>query len=142
MVHIAEPVWAAWRDQVAQYDEPLLCLLLATDAGADAVQAGRDAGAEAQAAAQRTGEPDPPSAGEWDWVRVPDGVLVQVVECGALEVLLPAIAESLERRQIAGRFDLADDASAAARPRTAHIIECRVRVRGTRQHRGPRDYLW
>src|SRR3954471_1616192 len=146
MVAIAERVWAAWRDEVAQWDEPLLRLLLATDAGADAVEVLRESVLEVQAAlegqAQRTGNPEPPSAGEWDWVRVPDGVLVQVVECEALEVVLPAMASALERRGIAGRFDLADDVSAAPRPGSADMIECRVRVSGARREHGPQAYLW
>jgi hypothetical protein len=147
MVRIAERVWAAWREQLGQWDEPSLLLLLAPvgDHG-DAARALRESVLEVQAAyraeAERAPEPDPPWTGEWDWVRVSDGVLVQVVECEALESVLPAIAAALERRGIEGAFDLPDEASVATRPRTAHMIECRARVRGARLRRGPRDYLW
>jgi hypothetical protein len=147
MVRIAEPVWAAWREQIAHWDEPALLLLLTAVADhGDAARALRESVLEVQdahrAEAERAGEPDPPSAGEWDWVRVSEGVLVQVVECEALESVLPAIAVALDRRGIEGAFNLADEPSVAARPRAAHMIECRVRVRGERVNRGPRDYLW
>src|SRR4051794_15508028 len=123
MVRIAEQVWVAWREQIAQGHEPTLLLLLAPVAGADVARALRESVLEVQdayqAEAERARESEPPSIGEWDWVRVSDGVLVQVVEGDALESVLPAIAGALERRGIEGIFKLREHASVAARPRIA-----------------------
>jgi hypothetical protein len=147
VVRIAERIWPAWRQQAKQWDEPALMLLLSTagDHG-EAARAVSESVLEVQDAhrveAERSGDPDPPFAGEWDWVRVPDGVLVQVVECDVLESVLPAVAAALERRGIEGAFDLVDQPTVARPPRTAHLLECRVRVRGERLRRGPGDYLW
>jgi hypothetical protein len=142
VVRIAERVWAAWREQIEHEDEPSLRLLLAPTADRpDITAALRDSIVEIQAEAERAPRPDS-STGEWDWVRVSDGVLVQVAECEDLNTLLPRLAAALERRGIDGAFDLPNEAAVAARPRVAHMIECRVRVHGTRLRRGPHDYVW
>jgi len=73
---------------------------------------------------------------------VPDGVLVQVVECDAIETVLPAVAAGLERRGVEGAFELCDPPRVAAPPRTAHLLECRVRVRGERLRRESGAYRW
>jgi hypothetical protein len=147
VVRIAERIWSAWRHEAEQHDEPALMLFLspAGDHG-EAARALSESVLEVQdahrAEAERSGDTDPPFSGEWDWVHVPDGVLVQVVECDVLESVLPAVAAALERRGIEGVFDLSDQPTVATPPRTAHLLECRVRVRGERLRRGPRDYLW
>jgi hypothetical protein len=97
MVLIAEPIWAAWREQVERGHEPALLVLLsaAGDTGA-AASALRESVLEVQDAyeadAQTSSHAEPPFPGEWNRVPVPDGVLVQVVECDALEAVLPAVA--------------------------------------------------
>lgn len=146
-MRIAERVWAAWREEIALGDEPVLRLLLAPvgDHG-DAARALRESVLEVhdayRAETELAHETDPPWPGEWELVRVPTGVLVQIVECEALESVLPTIAAALERRGIDGALDLPDEAPVAMRPRTAHMIECRARIRGARLRREPRDYLW
>ncbi len=147
MVRIAEPIWAAWREQAEQWDEPSLLLVLsaAGDTGA-AVNALRESVLEVQddyeAEGQKSGDPEPPFVGEWNWVRVPDGVLVQIVECEAFEAVLPAVAAGLERRGVEGAFELRERPKVAAPPRTAHLLECRLRVRGDRLRREPGAYRW
>jgi hypothetical protein len=147
MVQIADRIWSAWREQADQWDEPVLLLLFSPTgdhrAAADAL---RECVLEVQGSfseeGERSGLPDPPFPGEWDWVRVPAGVLVQVTECDVLEDMLPAVAAALERRGIEGGFDVTDPPAVATRPGRAHLLECRVRIRGERIRRGPRDYLW
>jgi hypothetical protein len=147
VVRIADRIWPAWREQADRFEEPVL-LVLFSPAGDHATAAGalRDSVLEVQdayrAEAERAGDPDPPFTGEWAWVRVSDGVLVQVAECDVLEEVLPAVAAALERRGIDGAFDRRDAPAVAMPPHNAHLLECRVRVRGERLRRGPGDYLW
>ena len=146
-MQIAERVWPAWREAAAQWDEPSL-LLLFSPAGShdDAAVAVREAVLEVQdafeAEAATLGLADPPFTGEWSWVRVPDGVLVQVVESENFEDVLPAVAAVLERRGVEGVFDLRERPTAARPPITAHMLECRVRVRGERLRPEERAYRW
>jgi hypothetical protein len=147
MVRIADRIWPAWRDLAAQGDEPSMLLLFAPVGDHDsAATAVRESVLEVQdafdAAAQRSGVAEPPFTGEWNWVRVPDGVLVQVVECDVLEDVLPAVAGALERRGVEGVFDVREPPAVATPPSTAHFLECRVRVRGERLRRGDRNYRW
>jgi hypothetical protein len=147
LVRIAERVWPAWREAAAQWDEPsLLVLFSPTGDRDDAAAALREVVLEVQDAFDaefaRSGMVDPPLTGEWNWVRVPDGVLVQVVECDILEDVLPAVAAALERRGVEGEFDLRERPTAATPPITAHMLECRVRVRGERLRREERTYRW
>jgi hypothetical protein len=147
MVRIADPIWAAWREQVEQGHEPVLLLLLSpTGDSRAAVSALRESVLEVhdayEAEAQGSGKPEPPFPGEWNWVPVPDGVLVQVVDCDALETVLPAVAAGLERRDVEGAFELRDPPKVALPPRRAHMLECRLRVRGERVRREPGAYLW
>jgi hypothetical protein len=147
MVRIAERIWPAWRQQAEQWDEPVL-LLLFSPAGdhREAARAVRESVLEVQdayqAEAERSGDPDPAFTGEWNWVRVSDGVLVKVVECEVFEEVLPAVAAALERRGIEGAFDLRDRPAVATLPITAHVLELRARVRGERLRREQRSYLW
>jgi hypothetical protein len=57
-------------------------------------------------------------------------------------MVLPAVAAGLERRGVEGAFELRDPPRVAAPPRTAHLLECRVRVRGERLRREPGAYRW
>jgi hypothetical protein len=147
MVRIAERVWPAWREQASHWDEPSLLLLFSPAGDHDnAVAVMRESVLEVQDAfeadAERSGVPDPPFTGEWNWVAVPDGVLVQVVECDILEDVLPAVAAALERRGVEGVFDVRERPTVAAPPMSAHMLECRVRVRGERLRREERAYRW
>jgi hypothetical protein len=147
MVRIADPIWAAWREQVERGHEPVVLMLLspAGDSGA-AVHALREAVLEVQdayeAEAQRSGDADPPFPGEWNWVAVPDGVLVQVAECDALDTVLRAVAAGLERRGVDGTLELREPPKLALPPRRAHMLECRLRVRGERLRREASSYRW
>lgn len=144
---IAERIWPAWREQVEKWDEPSL-LLLFSPAGdpAEAAAAVRASVLEVQdafdEASESSGAPDPPFVGEWDWVRVSEGVLVHVMECDMLEEMLPAVAAALERRGVGGVFDLRERSTVATPPTTAHFLECRLRVRGGRLRRERRAYFW
>jgi hypothetical protein len=147
MVQIAERVWTAWREQAEQFDEPSVLLLFSPAGGhGDAAHAVREAVLEAQdsvgAEAATSPASDPPFVGEWDWVPVSDGVLVQVSDSDLFEAMLSGVAAALERRGIAGTFDLRGRSVAATPPRIAHLLECRVRVRGQRVRHEPRAYRW
>jgi hypothetical protein len=147
MVRIAERVWPAWREQAERWDEPSLLLVFSpTGDNGEAASAFRESLLEVQDAfeanAETSAHADPPFVGEWDWLRVSDGVLVKVVECDALEDVLPAVAAGLERRGVDGVFDLRERPVVATPPVSAHFLECRVRVRGERVRREPRSYRW
>jgi hypothetical protein len=146
-VRIAERVWAVWKREAAEHDEPTISLLFtpigdAHEAAAAVTRALREVQRVFGAEPEASDRSESPFAGEWDWVRVSDGVLVQVVECELLEKMLPAVAAALERRGIEGVFDLYERRKLATPPTRAHLLECRVRLRGERLQRGPRDYLW
>jgi hypothetical protein len=146
-VRIAERIWPAWQEQAEHWDEPPLLLLFSPVGDhREAAAALRESVLEVQDAfdseGEKSGVADPPFTGEWNWVRVPDGVLVQVVECDILEDVLPAVAAALERRGVEGVFDVREPPAVAAPPKTAHFLECRVRVRGERRRRGDRNYRW
>jgi hypothetical protein len=147
MVQIAERIGPAWREQAEQWDEPSLLLVFSsTGDHGEAARAVRESVLEVQdafeAKAEASGDPDPPFVGEWDWARVSDGVLVQVVECDLFEEMLPAVAAALERRGIEGVFDVRERPVVATPPVTAHLLECRLRVRGMRVRQEPRAYRW
>jgi hypothetical protein len=145
-VRIAEEIWEQWGP-LAQDDEPVMLLRFAPagDHGL-AARAVRESVLEVtdafQAEIDRSGDPNPPFVGEWDWLRVSDGVLVKVIECDRMQVVLPAVATALERRGVEGNFEFQDWPTAGTPPTTAHELECRVRVRGRRLRRGAGDYLW
>jgi hypothetical protein len=71
--------------------------------------------------AQSSGGVEPPFPG--NWVHVPDGVLVQIVDCDAFETVLPSVAAGLERRGVEGAFELRHRPKVTAPPRTAHLLE-------------------
>lgn len=138
MVRIAERIWAAGREQLERGHEPSLRLLLVPAADRpDLTDALRGSLWEVQR--ERS---DPSWTGEWNWVHASDGVLVQVTDCDEFDTVLRGVAAALERRDVAGSFDLHEDAAIATLPRSAHMIECRIRVRGTRVRRAPQAYLW
>jgi hypothetical protein len=56
--------------------------------------------------------------------------------------MLPAVAAALERRGIEGVFDVRERPVVATPPVTAHLLECRLRVRGMRVRQEPRAYRW
>ncbi len=144
-VAITAGVWPAWREQAEQHEEPGLPLLIVPvgDHGAAARALG-EAVREVQTAFEHAHERDrePPFVGEWSWLQVADGVVVVVVECDDLQAVLPAVAAALERRGVAGRFAVYDWPKVATPARTVDLLECRIRIRGTRVRRGPRSYRW
>ncbi len=81
-------------------------------------------------------------AGEWVAVRVPNGVVVQVHDCDALEAVLPAVATNLARRGIEGSFDVYDDLAVVYPPPSAALLECRLRIRGKRLRCERQTYFW
>jgi hypothetical protein len=146
MVQIAEEVWREW-DRVREHEEPLVRLRFAPVGDfAEAAHAVRDCVRRVtdafDARLEASGEMDPSFIGEWGWLRVADGVLVNVIESEILEQILPEVASELERRGIEGTFRARDQSSGVRVPPIAHHLECRVRVRGRRIRRGARAYRW
>jgi hypothetical protein len=147
VVDIAERIWSAWRENAEHDTEWYLELLLS--AVGDNVEAERALGESVLEVQRvyadeppRADERDPPSPGEWDWLRVSDGVLVTITECDRFDSVLREVAAGLERRGISGAFDLWEQPPGVPPPRKAPLLECRVRVGGQRLRRGPRDYRW
>lgn len=143
MIHVADELWSAWQSRREQQEEPELEMLFVPaedrDGVADAVSAAiRDTQRQYE---ERTSA-DPPFVGEWSWLAVSSGVLIQVIECEDLEHVLPAIGTALDRRGVAGRFTLWDGSHAPELPLVSDFVECRIRVRGDRERREPRMYVW
>ncbi len=99
-----------WRRQLDDDGAPTLQLLLSTfGEHRQAVRAVRAAVEEVhhdcESGRLKDGSAGAPLyAGEWVAVRVPDGVVVQVHDCDALEAVLRAVATNLARRGIEGQL--------------------------------------
>ena len=139
MIHVAEELWSAWEGRLAEQEEPELEMLFVPAEAGDAV--GQAVGAAIREVAQQY-EEDAPFVGEWSWLAVSDGVLVQVIECEDLQRVLAAIGADLDRRGVAGTFRLSRRRHAAELPLVSDFIECRIRVRGARERRDPSTYFW
>jgi hypothetical protein len=146
MVQIAEEVRREW-DRVREQEEPVVRLRFEPvgDCG-EAAHAVRDCVRQVtdafDARLEASGEMDPSFIGEWGWLRVADGVLVNVIESEIFEQILPELARELERRGIEGTFRVRLPTTAGRPPSIAHHLECRVRIRGRRVRRGARAYRW
>jgi len=146
MVQISDRTWAAWDAVCEEFpDEPsiLLRFVPVGDAGVAeraVLQSVREV-QDARGSQASEVHDDPPFAGEWDVVRDGDVVLVKVVECDILAAMLPAIGELLERRGIDGVVDVADRPPVSEPPRIAHLLECRLRIRGHR-HSEADNHRW
>jgi hypothetical protein len=142
MVRIADEVWSHWQELV---DEPTVpsVLMLFTPARdpAGAVGAVRESVSEIlaprRAELETSDDRDPPWPGEWDWLGVPDGVLLGVQDCDLFEELMRELGAALERRGLDGVFDRHRlvPALPMARP-FGHVLSCHMRVRGDRVRSG------
>lgn len=145
-VRIAERVLPAWREVLADAEgEPALRLLLSLVGEQPAAsRAVYESVVEVQGAYDEVAQSgsEPPWPGEWDWVRVADGLVVQLHDSDDSVAALRAVAGALGRRGIEGSFDLYEEPPVVTPPPFAHLLACRVRVRGTRLRDAPRTYFW
>jgi hypothetical protein len=142
-LRIDERIWEESR--VRAHGEPewvLRMLLTPNSSGSDDVVAAAVPDALAELEAAFTGDGEVPSAGDWEWMRVRDGVLLQVAECDDFAAALPTLARALERRGVEGTLSVWEEPVSVDPPRIAHLLACRVTVRGTRVHEAPRQYRW
>ena len=146
-VRIAESVLSAWRDELDEVPgEPGVQMLL-SPAGdhQQAARAVRESFVELHDAYSDEldrSESEPWWPGEWDTLRVPGGVVVRVEDFDADESALFAFAAGLERRGVEGSLDVYHPPAVPTPPNAAHLLECRVRVRGERLRAEPRIYHW
>lgn len=143
VVDIADRVWPAARAIYEEDEEGFLRLLLAPSG--DHGEADRALERCVPAARDAMEEESMGSAGEWDWVRVPDGVFIKFGDSLAFEPELRVLAAELARAGIGGTIDLYELPSTPEPPWTEDVndlLECRVRIRGRRERRDPRAYWW
>jgi hypothetical protein len=142
VVRVAEEVWSHWQ---ALVDEPtvpsVLMLFTPVSDPAGAVGAVRESVSEIlaprEAALETSDDPDPPWPGEWDWLGVPNGVLLAVSDCDLFEELMRELAAALERRGLDGVFDRHRLVSSLPQSRPfGHVLSCHMRVRGERVRSG------
>jgi hypothetical protein len=148
MVRIADRVWPAAAALYEEQDLGARVGLLLVPAG--------DVGEAERALAESVLEvhehldaelPDPaawdtPTPGEWEWVAGTDGVLIAFGDSMLFETELRAVAAALSRRGVDGEIDLREPVSAPELPEQEDLLECRVRIRGRREHGGESVYFW
>ena len=147
-IKISESVWSAAEQAAAEDDEWWLRLHLVPDtppkgpilealdrALDDVVEAYSHEGAD---------RPDRALAlvGEWDWVSVRDGALLQVRECEEFRWVLETLVTGLQRRGVSGTLDLWDRIPGPALPHRSHCLILRLRPAGVRHHGGHNGYEW
>ena len=148
MVTVAEAVWDRWRELESQFGEPAIVLLFASDlTNEDALlalhQAARSAvrSLEQDARLQAGGEER--RTGNWALASVPEGVAVRIdEEPDSFEELVGRIVQRLDAQGVDGRLDLFEPAEAVVLPERIDLLECRLRVNGTRYHIRYRNYGW
>ena len=143
-VRIAERVFSVWR---ALFDDaeaaPALVLLLSLVGDQSAAScAVRDSVTELESAHDNAAGGELPWPGEWDWLRVADGLVVTLQDSDDFEAALVALAAALGRRGIEGTFDVYEQPPIVRPPPVGDLLECRVRLRGNRVHGAPRAYHW
>jgi hypothetical protein len=147
LILINDEVWVAWQAAVDHNPgEPLLMLLFSPDGDrAAAVRGVRESVMEVWDALDQSiwaSQDRERSAGEWGWLGVPGGVLVQVSECDMFEEMLRRVAAALEQRGVAGSFDEAQELPLGVdTPASAHTLACRGRLRGWRR-KNDYGYYW
>lgn len=148
MVRVANRVWDHWRDLEARFAEPAVVLLFSSDlTGEDAQLALQRAASAAIEALESEVQPragdEEPRTGHWALARVPGGVALRIdEEPSDFERLVSLIVEGLDARGIEGRFDLYQPSETVELPETVDLLECRLRVNGTRYHQSHRNYGW
>jgi hypothetical protein len=147
MVRVADRVWEQWRAASVEA-EPSVVLILSSRASRKELLAVVAASAsdafrslEADGAATRATDW---SARQWSLAPAPQGVLLRIdEEPDDCEVLLGRIVSGLDRRGVEGTLDLFESAGPEEVPETAHLFECRLRVRGERyRYRSGGSWGW
>jgi hypothetical protein len=147
VVVVSDRVWHYWRAAHDRDDTEMIQLLFASRLSADdAYDALRDAVRAVMEEYLSQPEPPPgvdePSVGACALVLVPDAVVLRIDEYPHdLEGLLGAIVERLDAAGVVGTFDLYQP-TATLPPGIAHVLECRMRVRGQRFHYRGVNHGW
>ena len=142
MIRISDRVWQHW-EEVEPLGRPGVDLLFASSLTQEEALAAVRRAAQGTIReletrpARPTGEEF--STGAWSAVATPGGVALRIdEEPEDFEALLRGIAERLEGVGVHGVFDLLETDPTAELPELVDLLECRIRVKGTRQHfRGP-----
>jgi hypothetical protein len=148
MVVVAPSVWDRWRDLESRFAEPAIALLFTselTNQEASIVlrKAARSAVESLEAEIARLTDPAERQSGRWSLASVPGGIVLRIdEEPDSLEELLGRIVQGLDTQGVSGRFDLYESAEPAALPETIDLVECRLRVNGSRYHKGSNNYGW
>jgi hypothetical protein len=158
LVRVAERVWKHWRELEEQFGDPSVELLftsrLSTEEALAALQR-----AVGDVMRMRLAKADAAAPGEEEFhtghvqlAPAPGGVVMLIdEEPDDFQALLRGIAEKLDSLGVEGDFDLYQPEPVALPPERVDLIECRLRVRGERQHRviragphrrGGRKYWW
>jgi hypothetical protein len=81
-------------------------------------------------------------AGEWAWVASTDGLVIAFGDSMLFERELRAVAAALSRRGVDGEIDLREPVLVPELPEQCDLLECRVRIRGRREHGVGGGYFW
>jgi hypothetical protein len=143
-----DKVWNAAAERSSQAAEWTLLMRLTLTAGdpVDAAATVRDWAARRRAEDGETLERDPSrfshSPGEWECTRASDHVVLLVDECDDYAEFFPDLGRELESHGFQGRISLWVEPAGVQLPRTAAFLGCRLTLRGTRERRAPRSYVW
>jgi hypothetical protein len=141
MVRIADQVWRAWREEAEREVEWSLLMLLSCSVPPPDVERALTE-TMTEVVIKWDGEHPGRFFGEWSWTHANEGVVVKATESEDFEQALRAVTAGLQRRGLDGVIDVYDPPPIPDRPPTAHLLECRLRVRGERIQRGPHTYTW
>jgi hypothetical protein len=128
-VIISDRVWQAWRAHSSEEVEWSVDMQLRpSTSSAAAKQALTDTMREIMA----TWDGEHPECffGEWGWARAKDSVILTASESGDFPRALDAVRSGLQVRGVDGSVDTYEGPSVPEPPTVAHLLECRLRVRG------------
>lgn len=144
MVTISDRVWQHWDRIAAMSAEPALVLLVRSGlAQREALEALTEAATAAVHALDAQADDPEFRAGAWSLAPVPGGIVVRIdEEPDDFEALVRGIAAELEARGVAATLDVYEPEDIVALPDVVPLLECRLRIRGTRRpHRG-KKWRW
>jgi hypothetical protein len=78
----------------------------------------------------------------WDWMKIPDGLLLMLRDDEHGDELLVALADALATCGVEGVIELAAPSTTIHLPLRAPMIGCAIRVSGEREQPGDRGYRW
>ena len=137
-MRVGNRVWTAWQRLIDEgVEEPVVQLRFSPDGEvAASVSAIRESVREIVAAyrtrANESDEHDPIRPGEWQWLGVSDGVIVQVADSDAFPEIMRELAEVLDGRGVTGVFDVCDRPLLAPARERSLLLRCHLRPRGRR----------